>query len=184
MNNTKEKILLLLLGGLALGCSYTSHQQWRVLKTFSREWKKFSPKEFDQKELRKNINDLYRYEFIGKTKKEDGSLGFFLTEKGKWRALNYKLENIKNKKEKWDGKWRMVAFDIPEKDRRGRNALRQKLKKIGFYELQKSVLITPYKCKEEIISLVSFFQLAKYVRFGILDFVDNEEYFKKIFKLI
>ena len=48
------------------------------------------------KELRKNINDLYRYEFIGKTKKEDGSLGFFLTEKGKWRALNYKLENIKN----------------------------------------------------------------------------------------
>lgn len=179
MDNTKDKVLLLLLGGLAFGCSYTPQKQWRVLKTVSEEWKKLNPEK-----LRRDINDLCRYEFIGRNKKEDGSTGFFLTEKGKWRALNYRLENIKNKKEKWDGKWRMVAFDIPEKDKGGRNALRQKLKKIGFCELQKSVLITPFNCKEEILLLVNFFNLKRYVRFGVLDFLDNEEYFKKAFKLV
>ncbi|MCX6722518.1 MAG: hypothetical protein NT094_00420 [Candidatus Staskawiczbacteria bacterium] len=179
MNNIKEKILLLLLGGLAFGCSYTPHKQWRVLKTVSKEWRKMSPKE-----LRRNINDLCRYEFVGKNRKNDGSIGFFLTEKGKWRALNCQLENIKNKKDKWDGKWRMIAFDIPEKDKTGRNALRQKLKKIGFCELQKSVLVAPYDCKHEMMILVDFFNLKKYVRFGILDFVDNEEQLKKYFKLL
>ena len=178
MNEIKEKILLFLLGGLAFGCSYTFENQRKVLKVISREWG-----EINQKELRRNINDLYRYEFVGKTKKEDGSIGFFLTEKGKWRALNCQLDNIKNKKEKWDGKWRMVAFDIPEKYKIGRDALRHKLEKIGFCGLQESVFITPYDCKEEIIGLVKFFELDKYVRFGILEYVDNESYFKKFFKL-
>jgi len=178
MNNLKDKILLLLLGGLAFGCSYTPGKQWYVLKTVSKEWKKLNPKE-----LKRCINDLCRYEFVGRSKKEDGSTGFYLTEKGKWRALDYKLENIKNKKENWDGKWRMVAFDIPEKFKRGRDALRNKLKKIGFCELQKSVFITPYSCKEEIKILVDFFELKKYVRFGVLEYVDNEAYFKKVFTL-
>jgi hypothetical protein len=179
MNRTREKILLLLLGGLAFGCSYTAHNQWKVLKTVSKEWKKLSPKK-----LHRNINDLCRYEFVKKTKKENGSVGFFLTEKGKLKALDYRLNNIKNKKEKWDGKWRMVAFDIPEKYRRGRDALRRKLKKIGFCELQKSVFITPYNCKKEIGLLVKYFDLSKYVRFGILVSVDNGNYFEKYFKLI
>ena len=178
MDNTKEKILLLLLGGLALACCRTPGRQWRVVSSVSREWKKLNPEK-----LKRNIDDLYRYEFVGKTKKEDGSVGFFLTGKGKSRALNFQLENIKNKKEKWDGKWRMVAFDIPQKSRKGRDALRRKLKKIGFCELQKSVFITPYNCREEIELLVDFFKLDQYVRFGVLEYVDNEAHFKRIFKL-
>ena len=179
MYNTKEKILLLLLGGLAFGCSYTPGRRWKVLKELSGEWKRLSPDE-----LRRNINDLYRYEFVGKTKNKDGSVGFFLTEKGRWRALNCQLAGIKNKKEKWDEKWRMVAFDIPEKYKRGRDALRKKLKKIGFCEFQKSIFITPYACKKEIALLVDFFKLNKYVRFGILESIDNEDYFRKFFKSV
>ena len=178
MNATKEKILLLLLGGLAFGYSYTPGKQRLVLRTVFREWKKLN-----QKELRAGISDLYRFKFIDKSNNKDGSGAFILTKKGRLRALNYKLYNIKNKKQKWDGKWRMVAFDIPEKYKRGRDALRDKLKKIGFCELQKSVLITPYDCEKEIGLLVKFFELDKYVRFGILESVDNGEYFKKIFKL-
>lgn len=178
MNRTKEKILLLLLGGLAFGCSYTAHNQWRVLKTVSREWKKLN-----SKELREGISYLYRLEFIDKKESKNGLVKLLLTEKGRLKALNYKLENIKNKKEKWDRKWRMVAFDIPERYKRGRDALRQKLKKIGFCELQKSVLITPYDCREEIELLVRYFNLDKYVCFGVLESVANENYFKKIFKL-
>ena len=178
MNATKEKILLLLLGGLAFSCSYTPGRQWQVLKIVSGEWKRLN-----KKELREGITYLYRLNFVDKIKNKNGLSSIFLTKKGKLCALNIQLENIKNKKEKWDGKWRMVAFDIPEKHKGGRDALRQKLKKIGFHELLKSIFVTPYNCKKEIMLLVNFFELDKYVRFGVLEFIDNEEYFKKVFKI-
>ncbi|MCX6722356.1 MAG: hypothetical protein NTY04_04220 [Candidatus Staskawiczbacteria bacterium] len=178
MNKIREKILLLLIGGIAFGYSITPGKQRMVLKTISREWKKI-----DKKELTEGIKYLYKLEFIKKEEVGDGSIKIILTKKGRLRALNRQLENIKYKNEKWDGKWRMVAFDIPEKFKRGRDALRQKLKKIGFCELQKSVLITPYMCEKEIELLVNFFELKKYVRFGVLDSIDNGDYFRKIFKL-
>ncbi len=105
MNKIKEKILLLLLGGLAFGCSYTPGYQWRVLKTVSREWKKLN-----KKELRGGINYLFRLNFIDKNIDNNGLIAVSLTEKGRLLALNIQLENIKNKKEKWDRKWKMVAF--------------------------------------------------------------------------
>ncbi|MBU2540092.1 hypothetical protein KJ786_02950 [Patescibacteria group bacterium] len=179
MNTVKEKILLLLLGGIAFGCSYTHGKQLKILRTVSKEWKKIN-----QKELKREISDLYRFKFIEKNKKENGLIEILLTKKGELKALNYQLDNLKNKKGKWDGKWRIVAFDIPEKYKRGRDALRQKLKKIGFCKLQKSIFITPYECKKEIGLLVKFFNLNKYVRFGILESIDNENYFEKVFKLI
>lgn len=178
MKKIREKILLLLLGGLAFGCSYTGNRQAMVLKTISKEWKRIK-----QKELREGISYLYKLKFIDKKENSDGLVEVFLTDKGRLKSLNYKLDNIKNKKENWDGKWRMVAFDIPEKYKKGRDALRQKLKKIGFCELQKSVLITPFDCQKEIELLVNYFNLNKYVRFGLLEFIDNSNYFKNYFKL-
>ena len=77
----------------------------------------------------------------------------------------------------------MVAFDIPQKYKKGRDALRRKLKKIGFCDLQKSIFVTPFDCEKEIRLLVEFFELDKYVRFGILEHIDNEKYFKSFFKL-
>ncbi len=178
MNKTKQKILLLLLGGVAFGYSITSKRQWRVLKTVSEEWQKI-----DEKEIKNGIRYLYKLELISRNKEKDGSIFVSITKKGRLRALEYRLDNIKNKKEKWDGKWRMVAFDIPEKYKKGRDALRWKLKRIGFCELQKSVLITPYDCGQEIELLVQFFKLEKYVRFGVLELIDNSDYFKKVFRL-
>ena len=166
------------MGGLAFGCSYTPGKQRMILRVISREWKKMN-----QKELKGGINYLYRSEFIDKKETKKGFISISLTKKGELKALEYQLNNIKNKKEKWDEKWRMVAFDIPERYKRGRDALRHKLKKIGFCELQKSVFITPYNCKKEIEFLIKFFELNKYVRFGILEYIDNEPYFKKFFKI-
>ena len=179
MKNIKEKILLLLLGGLAFGCSYTPGKQWRVLKIVSKEWNKM-----DKSELRRGINYLYKINLIDKEKNNDGSMIIKLTEKGELRALNIQLENLKNRKEKWDGKWRMIAFDIPEPFKRGRDALRQKLKKIGFRELQKSVFVFPYDCEKEMSSLIKMFNLKKYVRFGVLESVDNGNDLKKTFRLV
>lgn len=106
-----------------------------------------------------------------------------LTDKGKLKALNYKFEEMRIDKKDWDGKWRLLIFDIPEKIRQGRNSLREKIKNLGFYELQKSVFIFPYECKNEIDFIVEFFGIRRYVRFGILETIDNEKHLKQIFRL-
>ena len=178
MTSTAEKILLLLYAGTVFSYEYIPGKKWRILKNISHRWQKIN-----QQELEMGIRNLYKLDIINKVEIDKNLFGVKLTEKGRLKALNYQLLNIKNKHQHWDGKWRMVAFDIPEKYRKGRDALRQKLKKIGFRELQESIFITPYDCKKEILLLVDFFKLEKYVRFGILEFIDNESHFKKAFKL-
>lgn len=75
----------------------------------------------------------------------DEKLGYRLTDKGKqaavWTAVNLK-------EEKWDGKWRLVIFDIPEERRQARNLLRASLKNWGFTSWQKSVWATKKNCIE------------------------------------
>ena len=53
----------------------------------------------------------------------------------------------------WDGKWRVLIFDVIERRRRVRNQLRRLLQGKGFFRLQDSVWIYPYPC-DEFVSLV------------------------------
>ena len=179
MSALKEKVLLLLLAGVAFGFSYTPHGQWKILKELDWRWRKIN-----EKELRKEIASLYQSKCIERKENPDGSYTLVLTKKGKLKALTFHFQEMKIKHQDWDGHWRLVIFDIPEKFRRGRDALREKLKDLGFYELQKSALVFPFRCEDEINFLIEFFELRKYVRLGLLRSLDNELHLKKIFKLI
>ncbi len=96
----------------------------------------------------------------------DGTVNIILTDSGKKRILKYDLDKIRIKRPIiWDGIWRLVIFDIPEDERRGRVALVEKLKELGFYPVQKSVFIHPYECKNEIDFIIEIFNLSPYVRF-------------------
>ncbi len=53
----------------------------------------------------------------------------------------------------WDGKWRVLVFDIIERRRRVRDQLRRLLQGAGFVRIQDSVWIYPYSC-DEFVSLV------------------------------
>lgn len=53
----------------------------------------------------------------------------------------------------WDGKWRVLIFDIREKRRRTRTQLRRLLHGAGFVRVQDSVWVYPYPC-DEFVSLV------------------------------
>ncbi len=53
----------------------------------------------------------------------------------------------------WDGKWRMLIFDVKEKRKSARNRLRSLLSGAGFVRLQDSVWIHPYPC-DEFVALV------------------------------
>lgn len=127
--------------------------------------------------------DLKKQELVKKKKDYEGSILISLTKKGILRAINYKFKRLNYKKQKWDGKWRMIAFDIPKECQNGRKALIYRLKTAGFYEFQESIFLYPYDCKNEIDILLNLFKIKKYVRFGLLDFIDNEEKVKLKFRL-
>ncbi len=179
LSSNKQKIIILLLSGLALDFTYTSRGQIKILKETAREWKLIN-----QRKLNEEIRKLYGSKLVDFKENSDKSSTLVLTKKGKLKALNFHFEKMKIRRDNWDGKWRIVIFDIPEKLRRGRDALRDKLKKLGFYELQKSVFVFPYKCEDELDFIIEFFDLRKYVRYGTLDFIDNELHLEKIFKLL
>jgi hypothetical protein len=173
-----QKILLLLITGATLSICYTPRQYWRTVKITGKEWKKIN-----KKELQEEIRKLYQSKMIEKKESANGFVTIVLTDKGKLKALTYHFENMKIERRPWDEKWRVVFFDIPEIIKKGRDALRWKLKELGFFELQKSVFIFPYECKNEVDFIIEYFNLRKYVRFAIVDTIDNELHLKKIFRL-
>ena len=166
----KEKILLSLLAGIAFGCAVTPSQQNRVLRDFAKIWRSSA------RQVSHEVRNLKRSDLIKKiTKIKDGKYNIELTEKGRLKAIEYSLlKRLKIKDKKWDGKWRMLIFDVPERLRNGRNALRWKIKKLGFCELQKSVFVIPYECKKEIDFVVSFFDLKPYIHYGVLEIAGEE----------
>ena len=74
-------------------------------------------------------------------------------------------------------------FDIPEKFKKAREALRLKLKELGFKELQKSVLVFPYECEDEINFIMEIFLIRPFVRFIRAKSFTNEEQLKIKFVL-
>lgn len=169
----QKKVLILFLGGLAMGLSYRPDKHFKIIKTVSKLWHEIE--HINPYSLRRAIVNLYKSKLISCQEATDGTIKLILSERGRNKAMAYRLDQMKIKKTKrWDKKWRMVIFDIPEKTRKARDILRFHLKQLGFCELQKSVFIQPYPCQQEIEFLVEFYNIRKYVRFGILKEIDNE----------
>ncbi len=180
LGNTQRKILLLLLSGLALGLSDSPKSYFHILKTISKEWK-----DIDRYALKRTIKNLYKSKLIGEKQNPDGTITIILTDKGKEKSLTYDLEKMEIEKPKqWDKKWRVALFDIPENRKKIREALRFHLKKLRFYEFQKSVFVHPYDCKNEINYLIEFYDIRKFVRFIIADSIDNELHLREHFGLL
>jgi DNA-binding transcriptional regulator PaaX len=118
-----------------------------------------------------------------------GKVSIALTREGEQRARlcgagkilcnNLKIGNIK-----WDGKWRIVFFDLKNEKNRERDAIRHMLQRCGFIFLQKSVWIYPYDCSSEIGFLRSFFGLSeKEFRLVVSDNIGEANQLKKYFHL-
>jgi CRISPR-associated endonuclease Cas2 len=63
----------------------------------------------------------------------------------------------------WDKKWRLVSFDIPEKQRLVRDNLRKQLKILGFKHFQRSVWVSPLPADKQLQSLVEEVDNRKYL---------------------
>lgn len=111
---------------------------------------------------------------------------FRLTKKGEKEAFFAHLDAqkllYKPRKQKWDGRWRMIIFDVPEKKRRYRDYLRQMLKTLDFKELQKSTWVTPHPIPDFLKEFLWEEQMKHFTRFITIKEIDYDKDLKKAFK--
>jgi len=175
----KKKALLLLLGGLSLGMSGSPRTSWRIIGALTREWQ-----ELGRNAAERAVNSLYSSKLVAVTEQPDGTLTLVLSEKGRKKALSYDVARMKIKApSEWDKLWRIVSFDVPEDEKPARDALRDHLFQLGFYELHKSVFIHPFECLDEVKFVAGLHDAGKYIRFILAIHVDNEEKLKSYFHL-
>ena len=77
----------------------------------------------------------------------------------------------------------MIIFDIPEKRRGARDELRSMLVAIGFENIQKSVWVHPYECRDVIELIRKKFLLGKHLRHFVVDNLDFDDDLRERFEL-
>ncbi len=108
--------------------------------------------------------------------------GIQLTETGEKRAKKADLEVLAiPKPPKWDGKWRIVMFDIPEKYKTPRDYLSRKLKQLGMIQLQKSVWVYPFTCREEVEVVALTYGVSHFVTYIETGHIDSQQKLKERF---
>ena len=90
---------------------------------------------------------------------------------------------LKNQKKKWDGRWRMIVFDIPERRSHIRARLRAVMSDIGFVRLQDSVWVYPYDCEDFVALLKAELRIGKDVLYAIADTIEHDKGLRRQFNL-
>lgn len=118
---------------------------------------------------------------------QDGKVMVYLKNKNHPKIIEYSIEsllNFKKKNKRWNGKWFLVFFDVPESQRNKRDYLRKFLIRIGFYQYQKSVYLFPYECEKEVELIKQIVEGAKYMKYIIAEKIEDELKAKQYFKLL
>lgn len=130
---------------------------------------------------------IKRLENRGYIKRENNI--YYLTDNGQKEAfLNYIKDNGSpfidiNKPDKWDRKWRIIFFDVPEKKRILRDELRIMLKAIGFKEFQKSIWIYPYPVPDYLKKILFEEKIKQYTRLITTENIEYDRDLRSMFNL-
>lgn len=97
------------------------------------------------------------------------------------------LESLKDPKmrkpKRWDKRWRIVIFDIPERRRSIRVRLRRFMEEFGFMRLQDSVWVYPYDCEDLIALAKANFRLGADVLYMIVERLERDSHLREHFGL-
>ena len=153
-----------------------SQHIWRVYG-YERKYK--NRKRWEYNRALKQLENRGEIEII----RESSRVFVHLTQKGHLKTLFDKLKQSLPKRSSWDGKWRLMIWDIPETSRKQRDAIRWFVKTMGFYQLQKSVFITPFELPLNAVHYLKESGLIKFIRFLRVDEMDHNQPLKKHFSL-
>ena len=174
----KDILSWLAIAGLVYFAASSPYFALNLQKNFKR-WRQYKRIKIS------NTFSRLRREGCLKIENKKGQLYISLTEKGRKKAGWQQINSLKIKRpKKWDGKWRMVIFDIAQLKKLYREVLRGKLKQLGFRQLQKSIWIHPFDCQDEIDLLRDFFGLSdNELRLVLAEDIGKDEKLKHLFHL-
>lgn len=151
----KDLLSLLIVSGAIIIAANSPYFLQNVIRRYEK-WKKY-PKH-------KISDTFYRLKRQGliDIKTVNRQIYISLTNEGRKKAGIFQIDQLKITRPKlWDGKWRILIFDIAQKKKFSREALRGKLKELKFVMIQKSVWVHPFECRAEVELLQDFFGLTK-----------------------
>jgi DNA-binding transcriptional regulator PaaX len=174
----KDILTILIVSGMVCIAATSPYFGTNIVKGF-KKMKRYNKK--------KVYNTFYKLRKSGciRIKSQKGQIYISLTEKGKKKAGWLQIDSLKIKRpRKWDRKWRLVAFDISQPRLIYREALRGKLKELGFYLLQKSIWVHPFDCRDEVNLLRDFFSFSEdEMKLIVANDIGRDRELKEIFKL-
>ena len=179
----KETIAKIILATVAFAGIMTivavAPNSLQMLELFGLGKKKYKPNSFYR-----TFKRMQRQRLIEIKKEKDDKITILITDKGKKRLLEYNIDDIKiERPEKWDKKWRIISFDIPEKRKKALEALREKLNDLNFYPLQKSLFVLPFPCQDEIDFIAEVFQIQNNITYFETTEINNDYKIRKYFNL-
>lgn len=118
---------------------------------------------FKEMTIRQSLWRLKKMGFVEQKGKE-----FLLTRAGK-KLAQYVLRRKKIAEAKWDKKYRVVVFDIPEKQSESRAWLRSELYLLNYKKLQKSVFIGKHPLPNDLIKDIKRKKIGNFVNYILAD---------------
>lgn len=108
----------------------------------------------------------------------------FITREGERALRHLELSDYKSAQpRKWDGKWRVLIFDIPDRRKGLRDRVRRALGAFGFERLQASVWAYPYNCEDVIAMLKVDLKIGYDLQYLIVDSIENDKRLREVFNL-
>lgn len=173
---TKEIIKLTTKEILLTLCDFTAKVFFEQNSFYHHLTKEYlQNREADRIDFSRKIYYLRRQGYI-KTFVQNKKRYVELTKKGRVKLKIVSIEKIIIKRpKKWDGKLRVVIFDLPKKFNREREIFREKLKNLFFIRVQKSVYMHPFKCAAEISEVAQRLGIGNYILVMISDVIQSEK---------
>jgi len=119
------------------------------------------------------------------SEKRDGKSYARITDAGR-KKLAFELEKNKldlSKKRHWNGRWRVIIFDVPEHRRKVRDRLRILMQELGFVRLQDSVWVFPYDCEEFVALMKAELKIGSAVLYMVVEEIENDKRLREHFGL-
>ncbi len=130
------------------------------------------------------IKRLEKEGFVKIRHSSNGKIEISITQNGCTKILKYNLGTMQLiQKKKWDKKWRLILFDVPEKRKVMRDALRRKIKELGLLKIQQSVYIYPHQCDREMDFLISYFKIRPFVKYFTIERFNGDGEYKEHYKI-
>lgn len=180
------KAVLSILGmGITIAAAFAAPKAAPALiNTFwkeENEWHKWQ--QFNLGYLLQTLRRLQKQKLV-EIKDINGKQRVTITQKGKTRILEYAVEELKITQPKtWDRKWRVVIYDIPNRKKYLQELMRETLKNLRFLAIQESVYIIPYPCYKEIEFLREYYHVGSYIKYLLVDKLEDDSVYKTYFGL-